>query len=132
MHQMIRWYKLKMLQGLNISLYSNIFVYIFLKKWTSNLNLKQIVFFSMYGICFKNCLRNVLLFFLLKQTAICMGPVIGWNNVLGLLEQINADVYSGFLMEVCLKGNSNIHFLFFRTSRFSTSTFYLISFHISL
>ena len=23
-----------------------------------------------------------------------MGPVIGWNDVLGLLEQINADVYS--------------------------------------
>lgn len=32
-----------------------------------------------------------------------------------------------FLMEVCLKSNSNINFSFFRMSRFSTSTFYLIS-----
>ena len=32
-----------------------------------------------------------------------------------------------FLMEVCLKSNSNIHLTFFRTSRFSTPTFYIIS-----
>mgnify|MGYP003692249237 CR=1 FL=1 len=115
-------YNFNMLQRFNILLYSKICVHIF---WKLNVkfNFKQIVF-----LCIEFVLRTV------QEMLYCFfysnkGPSVWVLWLVGTMYWVywskSMQMCTVFLMEVCLKSNSNIHFSFFRMSRFSTPTFTL-------
>ena len=117
-------YNFNMLQRFKILLYSKICAHIF---WKLNVkfNFKQIVF-----LCIEFVLRTVqemlyCFFYSNKRPSVWVLWLVG--TMYWVYWSKSMQMCTVFLMEVCLKSNSNIHFSFFRMSRFSTPTFYLIS-----